>query len=313
MICFPALVSSGSGASTQSIPHAAGLVWVLYAALLFAGLVSLFLIARRLLRRNAAPSTAGGTAWQRRVQWLCSRPLTWRMAWLVCLILGGLQLAFLAFGRLAIDAGLVSLRQLDPYWMIIQGVLFHVAGLFVVALVVWRAGSSLRDIFGIRTRGIPGQAGRGAFFYLAALPVFAGATFAYHMALHLLGYRLSMQEVVSFFLMPQSARALLLHLMLAVVIAPVAEEVLFRGVALPLLAKSAGPVPAILISSLLFALVHFHLPSFVPLFVLSLAFSIAYIHTRGVLVPIVMHSLFNGVNLAFLMTLTYLGGDLPPI
>jgi membrane protease YdiL (CAAX protease family) len=41
-----------------------------------------------------------------------------------------------------------------------------------------------------------------------------------------------------------------------------------------------------------------------PLFVIAVAFSLAYIYSGSIVVPMVMHGLFNGVNVAMLMILT---------
>ena len=56
----------------------------------------------------------------------------------------------------------------------------------------------------------------------------------------------------------------------------------------------------VLVSSLLFAAVHAHLPSFAPLFVLGTCFAIAYEWSGSILVPMTMHALFNGITLTAL-------------
>jgi membrane protease YdiL (CAAX protease family) len=49
--------------------------------------------------------------------------------------------------------------------------------------------------------------------------------------------------------------------------------------------------------SLLFALVHHHVGSLVPLFVLALGLTTAYEATGCLLVPVFMHAIFNGLNI----------------
>ena len=78
----------------------------------------------------------------------------------------------------------------------------------------------------------------------------------------------------------------------AVILAPVFEECVFRGIGLPLLARWLGMGPAILLTSLAFAAIHVHLPSLLPLLVIAVGFSLAYV---------TMHALFNAVNLGLLM------------
>jgi membrane protease YdiL (CAAX protease family) len=90
-------------------------------------------------------------------------------------------------------------------------------------------------------------------------------------------------------------------LILAAVLAPVFEECLFRGILLPLLARRLGTGAAVLLSSVAFASIHFHLPSLVPLCVVAVGFSLGYLYAGSLWVPIVMHALFNGVNLSLLL------------
>jgi len=53
--------------------------------------------------------------------------------------------------------------------------------------------------------------------------------------------------------------------------------------------------------SLIFAGLHWHLPSLLPLFLLSAMFSLAYARTQSLLVPMGMHAAFNGVTVALLL------------
>jgi membrane protease YdiL (CAAX protease family) len=61
----------------------------------------------------------------------------------------------------------------------------------------------------------------------------------------------------------------------------------------------------IFVISLLFAAIHFHLPSLIPLLIIASGFSLAYLYTKSLWVPIIMHGLFNGVNLALLLVMRH--------
>ena len=84
--------------------------------------------------------------------------------------------------------------------------------------------------------------------------------------------------------------------MLAVLIAPVAEEVLFRGVLYPSIKQSGFPRTALWVTSLLFATMHFNALSFVPLTVFSLVLIFLYEKTGSLWASITAHSLFNFTN-----------------
>jgi membrane protease YdiL (CAAX protease family) len=86
----------------------------------------------------------------------------------------------------------------------------------------------------------------------------------------------------------------------AIVIAPVAEEFIFRGVLFPFVKQLGYPKSAWLGVSALFALIHFDAGTFVPLFALALVLTWLYEFTDNLLAPIFAHSLFNAANLAIL-------------
>lgn len=83
----------------------------------------------------------------------------------------------------------------------------------------------------------------------------------------------------------------------AVVVAPLAEELIFRGLLQRLFASLTGrPAVAVFLASLAFALVHQPWPLQPPVFVLSLFLGMAYLRTGSLLVPILAHALFNGIQ-----------------
>ena len=86
----------------------------------------------------------------------------------------------------------------------------------------------------------------------------------------------------------------------AVVIAPVAEEFIFRGMLFPFVRQLGYPRLAWFGLSAAFALIHLNTAVFVPLFVFSLAQTWLYDKTDNLLAPITAHALFNAANLGLL-------------
>jgi membrane protease YdiL (CAAX protease family) len=86
----------------------------------------------------------------------------------------------------------------------------------------------------------------------------------------------------------------------ATVIAPVAEEVFFRGVLYRGLKQIGYPRVALWGTALAFAAIHKSLAIFVPLFILSLLLSWLYDKTRNLLASIAAHSVFNTLNVILL-------------
>ena len=108
------------------------------------------------------------------------------------------------------------------------------------------------------------------------------------------------QAIVEMFSESSTLEQRILIIVLAVSLAPLAEEFIFRFFLYGVMKRYFGRVVAVLASALLFAAVHAHLPSFAPLFVLGSCFAIAYEWSGFILVPMMMHALFNAITLTAL-------------
>jgi len=84
--------------------------------------------------------------------------------------------------------------------------------------------------------------------------------------------------------------------LVAIALAPPAEEMLFRGLMYPFLKRAGFPHLALWLTTLLFAAVHWNLVSFMPLVLLALVLTWLYERTGNLLAPIAAHSLFNALN-----------------
>ncbi|MBL9030772.1 MAG: CPBP family intramembrane metalloprotease [Phycisphaerae bacterium] len=97
----------------------------------------------------------------------------------------------------------------------------------------------------------------------------------------------------------------------AVIGAPLAEEILFRGLLQTSLARLIGrPWPAVLLAATLFSLAHLgsgvreeQAHALIPLLVLGVGLGAAYERTARLWVPITMHACFNVLNVALTLAL----------
>ncbi len=83
-----------------------------------------------------------------------------------------------------------------------------------------------------------------------------------------------------------------------IALAPLAEEILFRGILYPAIKQAGFPRAALWGTSLLFAAIHLNLAIFFPLLVMALMLTWLYEKTDNLLAPIAAHSLFNVLNFA---------------
>lgn len=81
-----------------------------------------------------------------------------------------------------------------------------------------------------------------------------------------------------------------------VILAPIAEEVFFRGVVFNAWLREGGRRWAYVGSAALFAIIHLSLLSLVPIFLLGLALAWVYERTGNLLAPIAMHAVVNGIS-----------------
>ena len=90
-------------------------------------------------------------------------------------------------------------------------------------------------------------------------------------------------------------------IVLLVAVVPIMEEILYRGILQRVLgALGLSAAPAILLTSVIFALMHVgaaRVHALPALFVLSIGFGWAYEKTGRLIAPMVMHMLFNAGNL----------------
>lgn len=87
----------------------------------------------------------------------------------------------------------------------------------------------------------------------------------------------------------------------AIILAPVIEELFFRGILYPAIKSRGYPKAALFGTSLLFALVHSNMLTFIPLTVLALVLIGLYEWTGNLLAPILLHSGFNAINFCLLL------------
>jgi membrane protease YdiL (CAAX protease family) len=81
-----------------------------------------------------------------------------------------------------------------------------------------------------------------------------------------------------------------------VVVAPVAEELFFRGVAFSAWSREYGVGRALLLSALLFAIIHASLVAFLPIFTLGLILALLYRRTGSLPASMALHATFNAIS-----------------
>jgi len=82
------------------------------------------------------------------------------------------------------------------------------------------------------------------------------------------------------------------------IIAPVYEEVIFRGILLKGMASKINPIVALVVSALFFALVHLNIPQGINAFLLGLIIGAIYLDTGSIYLCIFAHFLNNSLGVS---------------
>jgi len=88
---------------------------------------------------------------------------------------------------------------------------------------------------------------------------------------------------------------------IAIVMAPIVEEIMFRGILYPTIKQFGFRKTALWGTSMFFALTHVNAMTFVPLTFMAVILTFLYETTDNLLAPIIAHSLFNAANFIWLL------------
>lgn len=188
-------------------------------------------------------------------------------------------------------------RRLSPAGRTIGLSLAEAILLLPVGLFALGRGARLPDL-GLRPFA-PGRAVARAFGALVLIALF---NWLYAALLQQVGLQVQ-PEVLPFFGL--GTQGLLLALVAAGLVAPVAEELFFRGFLYPGLIQRLGRTGASLASALAFALAHVLPTTILPLFVIGLLLNWLYDQTGSIWPGMGLHAVLNGLALlASFATLT---------
>jgi membrane protease YdiL (CAAX protease family) len=233
-------------------------------------------------------SLVGAVVLTRR-RWRIENATTHMRGFVVCLSVGLASVWLLQSGTHA-DSAKASLWQLVIGGLSIQG-----AALLLIAMFLREHQSSWADGFGFRnsrTRAVMlGLLTAMAFVPVAQLLQLAASSVL--MRLHVSADAQGAVEALR--AAPTWVERLPLGFV-AIVVAPLAEESLFRGLIYPVAKRTGFPRLALWGTAVLLATVHFNLVSFVPLVLLALLLTWLYERTDNLLAPIAAHSVFNTLN-----------------
>lgn len=154
----------------------------------------------------------------------------------------------------------------------------------------------------------PRAAGIAMYSILAVLPLIAVGGAVWVLLLELLRVPVEAQKVVEVFMEIEVTALLVLMVLLVVLLAPISEELIFRGGLYRFLKARFSFWHAAISSSVLFSLMHMNVMSFLPLMILGILLCLAYEKSGSLKVPILIHAIFN-LNTVIVIVLLQAAGE----
>ncbi len=223
---------------------------------------------------------------------MSQRVRTWlNVPWSVGEAFAALAIAFGIYFLVSVPASMVDNFPVLPY-LVYMGV-FAPSILGVATWITGRHRSNWKSLGFTKDRlgaclGIGFVAGLGTFMVNVALSAVVTQI------ARGLGYNADKVSQVSG-LGEASAWQIVLIVVAVVFVAPVVEEILFRGIFYAGLRKRLGVGGAVLVSAALFGLLHFQLLGFVPLAAIGVILALLYEQQGSLAAPIVAHVMNNGI------------------
>ncbi len=184
----------------------------------------------------------------------------------------------------------------------ISGTLFfQVALLFLIRSFLQENQLGWSSAFGFRDPGAWKGIALGAGLAVLVLPVNVGLIWVSQKGMEWRSIQPVVQQTIETLRTTTELQDRLLLGLLAIVTAPLSEELLFRGIFYPAIKQAGLPNLALWGTAILFALTHANMMTFLPLMLLALTLTLLYEHTGNLLAPIVTHSLFNATNFAWVL------------
>lgn len=202
---------------------------------------------------------------------------------------------FLSVGAI----GALLRLKLTAMLLALAGAELLLAGVFLLCLRLERIRWS--DAFGLRAVPLSRALLMGAVFFIAVQPPLLALGTARDWAYRAMQWKLTPQDLVWKLMTTDSRELTLVVIVFAVVVAPFCEELFFRGLAYPALKQRWGTPMAITVVSVLFALIHLHVPSLPLLLMLAVGLTLAYEYTGSLVTPVTMHALFNLLNVVAIL------------
>ncbi|MCB1231368.1 MAG: CPBP family intramembrane metalloprotease [Verrucomicrobiae bacterium] len=217
-------------------------------------------------------------------------------------------------GEVAKDAGLIENApdagqltepvslQLSPELLVVDmGINFFLIAL-IILMIQWVGCRQLSNVFGLRRLSFPKWLLWVAAGAMIATPtIIITSNFMPEVFEGIFGKDIGEQAAVQN--MRESKDAIMRALLIfnACLVAPIVEELVFRGYFYGIMKRYTGAMFAAFVTAAIFAAAHQSLLALLPLWAFALFLTLFYEGSRSLWVPIGIHAVFNAANIALIV------------
>lgn len=232
-------------------------------------------------------------------------PKPWRLdrvVWLAAALLASISLGTLIVqGYTSALAKDDSKAHANLIVMLIGTLTFHGMALILVGVFLKQHHLTWAEAFGFKAPRRKRAVLLAILTAIVVLPIAWSLGQLSQIVLLKLGLNAEAQQAVQALQTADSWGQHIYFFVVAVLIAPVVEEIIFRGILYTAIKDFGFPTFALWGASIAFAFMHNNLMTFVPLMFLAVILTFLYETTDNLLAPIIAHSLFNATNFLLLL------------
>ena len=174
---------------------------------------------------------------------------------------------------------------------------FCLFGLIISTLILWINYKKEKLSFGLSIENLKCVIWTPLIYLITIILLLFVGLLNQYLLTNFFDIEIKPQEILEKFKELENSFEISIFVIGSAVIAPIYEELLFRGIIFPTLIQKTNFTIALVLSSLIFAVLHFHLSALLPLFVLSIILSITYLYTSTIWASISLHALFNLISI----------------
>ena len=221
----------------------------------------------------------------------------------ICLILVFVYCIFYFVEYLILKLGLVTKERFRPIANVLNTLGIYGLSIWIIIRFLKQNYHVSWTALGIKWRSCWKRSLKSSLFYLGFIPILVVLTHISIIFCKGMGIVPEPHPLVEILKEEKSIWFISYLVIIAVFIAPIFEEIIFRGLIYQGLKKHMGVLKAVLVSSIIFSLLHFSIAQFLPILGLGVLLCFIFEHTGSLIPAIAIHMLNNGVFLGLFLIL----------